>query len=97
VLARRRGGDGQGNLALALERGERIERQPALYIQGDTAWSIRAPISIASSPVTAMADGRAELELIEGEGEAFIARKSASLSAARAIARTIEFAQASMA
>jgi hypothetical protein len=38
-----------------------------------------------------------ELEPIEGEGEAFIARKSASLSAARPIARIIEFVQASMA
>ena len=62
-----------------------------------TTLSIRAPTSIASSPGYRKADGRVELELIEGEGEAFIARKSASPSAARAIARIIEFVHASMA
>jgi hypothetical protein len=85
---------GQGNLALGLERGERIERLPALYIQGDNA--VVHPRADHRLVVGyRKADGRVKLELIEGE--AFIGRKSVSLSAARAIARIIGFVQASMA
>jgi acetyl esterase len=84
-------------ISLALERGERIERPPAPYIQGDNG--VVHPRADLDRLVAGYrkADGRVELELIEGEGEAFIARKSASLSAARPIARIIEFVQASMA
>jgi len=43
----------EGSPVIALERGERVEMPPAIYLQAPTTRRIRAPISIASSRSTA--------------------------------------------
>lgn len=86
----------EGNPTLALERGEKVETPPALYIQG--ANDVVHPRADLDRFIAGYrkAGGRVELELIEGEGEAFITRKAGSPAAAWAIARIIEFVHASM-
>lgn len=86
----------EGNPALALERGEGVETPPALYIQG--ANDVVHPRADLDRFVAnyRKAGGRVELGLFEGEGEAFITRKPASPSAARAIAMMIEFVHAAL-
>jgi acetyl esterase len=86
----------EGNPALALERGERVETPPALYIQG--ANDMVHPRADLERFVASYrkAGGHVELELFEGEAEGFIVRNPASPSAARATAKIIEFVHNSM-
>ncbi|MGH7894066.1 MAG: alpha/beta hydrolase [Candidatus Binatia bacterium] len=81
----------EGNPALALERGERVERPPVLYLQGTR--DIAHPRADLDRFVThyRKAGGQVELELFEGEAEGFVTRNPGSPAAARAIARIIEY------
>jgi acetyl esterase/lipase len=81
----------EGNPVLALERGERVELPPALYIQGTNDKA--HPRADLDRFVTQYrkADGQVELELFEGEAEGFAIRNPSSPASARAIEKIIEF------
>jgi acetyl esterase/lipase len=81
----------EGNPVLALERGERVELPPVLYLQGTS--DIAHPRPDLDRFVThyRKAGGQVDLELFEGEGQAFITRNSNSPNAKKAIERIIEF------
>lgn len=83
----------EGNPALALERGERVDTPPALYIQG--ASDIVHPRVDLDRFVAAYrkAGGNVQLELFDGEVEAFITRNPDSPSAGQAIQKIISFVQ----
>jgi len=81
----------EGNPVLALERGERVETPPALYLQGTRDAAHPRPDLDRFVAQYRTAGGQVELELFEGEGEAFIGRNPTSPNARRAIERIIEF------
>jgi len=81
----------EGNPVLALERGERVELPPALYLQGTRDVAHPRPDLDRFVAQYRKAGGRVELELLEGETEGFITRNPGSPAAARAIERIIEF------
>jgi acetyl esterase len=79
----------EGSPVIALERGERVEMPPALYIQGEKdAAHPRADLDRFVAQYR-KAGGQVDLEIFEGEAEGFINKSPAA--AARAIARIIEF------
>jgi acetyl esterase len=81
----------EGNPTLALERGEAVELPPVLYLQG--AEDIVHPRESLERFVSGYrkAGGRVELELYDGEGQAFITRNASSPAARRAIERIVDF------
>jgi acetyl esterase/lipase len=81
----------EGNPVLALERGERVEMPPALYLQGTRDLAHPRPDLDRFVTQYRKAGGRVELELYEGEGRAFITRNSGSPNSRKAIKRIIEF------
>jgi acetyl esterase/lipase len=82
----------EGNPALLLERGERAELPPALYVQG-TADVAHPRVDLDRFvSLYRRAGGQVDLELIEGEAEGFINRNPSSPGARRAIDRIVEFA-----
>jgi acetyl esterase/lipase len=82
----------EGNPVLALERGERGELPPVLYLQGTS--DVAHPRVDLDRFVMQYekAGGQVELELYEGEAEGF-ARNQGSPAAGQAIKRIIEFVQ----
>jgi acetyl esterase/lipase len=81
----------EGNPVLALERGERVELPPVLYLQGANDVAHPRPDLDRFVSLYGKAGGQVELELFEGEGQAFINRNPKSPAAARAIEKIIEF------
>jgi acetyl esterase/lipase len=81
----------EGNPVLALERGEPIELPPVLYLQGTSDVAHPRPDLDRFIMHYRKAGGQVELELYEGEGQAFINRNPGSPAAARAIESIIEF------
>ena len=81
----------EGSPVLALERGERVELPPVLYLQGTQDLAHPRPDLDRFVAQYRKAGGRIALELYEGEGQAFITRNSASPNAAKAIDKIIEF------
>lgn len=81
----------EGNPVLALERGERVELPPVLYIQGTK--DIAHPRVDLDRFVAQYrkAGGQVELELFEGEAEGFIIRNSSSPASGRGLEKIIEF------
>ncbi len=81
----------EGSPVLALERGERVEMPPALYLQG--ANDIAHPRADLDRFVTqyGKAGGQVELELYEGEAEGFMTRNQGSPAARQAMEKVIEF------
>jgi len=79
----------EGSPVIALERGERVQMPPALYIQGEKDAAHPRPDLDRFVTQYRKAGGRVDLELFEGESEGFINRNPAA--AARAIALIIEF------
>ena len=81
----------EGNPTLALERGEKVEMPPVLYLQGTA--DIAHPKPSREQFITAYqkSGGRVELHLFEGVGEAFITNDPTSAQATQAIDRIIEF------
>jgi acetyl esterase/lipase len=80
-----------GTPSLALEKGEKVELPPVLYVQGtqDEAH----PRAHLDRFVAAYrkAGGVMDLELFDGEGQGFIMRKAGSPASNRAIELIIEF------
>jgi acetyl esterase/lipase len=81
----------EGNPVLALERGERVETPPVLYLQGTKDVAHPRPDLDRFIAGYRKAGGQVELELYEGEGQAFIMRNPTSPNAARATEKIIEF------
>jgi acetyl esterase len=81
----------EGSPVRALERGERVELPPALYLQGTKDLAHPRPDLDRFVAEYRKAGGRVALELYEGEGQAFITRNSSSPNASKAIERIIEF------
>lgn len=81
----------EGSPTRALQRGEKVELPPALYIQGTA--DIAHPKADLERFVETYrkAGGHLELELFEGEAEGFIGRNANSLNAARATEKIIDF------
>lgn len=81
----------EGSPTRALQRGEKVELPPALYIQG-TADMAHPKAALERFVETyRKAGGHLELELFEGEAEGFIGRNANSLNAARATEKIIDF------
>jgi acetyl esterase/lipase len=81
----------EGNPVLALERGEKVETPPALYVQGTKDVAHPRPDLDRFGALYGKAGGQVELELYEGEAEGFVNRKPDSPAAAQAIARIVEY------
>jgi acetyl esterase/lipase len=81
----------EGNPVLALERGERAEMPPVLYLQGTKDVAHPRPDLDRFVAAYRKAGGQVELELYEGEGQAFITRNPTSPNATRATEKIIEF------
>ena len=81
----------EGNPVLALERGERVELPPALYIQGTKDIAHPRPDLDRFVAAYRKAGGLVELELYEGETEGFFTKNPNSEGTRQAIARIIEF------
>lgn len=81
----------EGSPVIALERGERVEMPPAIYLQGTE--DLAHPRADLDRFVTAYrkAGGQVELELFEGEGQGYIAKTPMTEAGRRTIARIIEF------
>jgi len=81
----------EGNPVLALERRERVELPPVLYLQGTR--DVAHPRVDLDRFVMhyGEAGGRVALEMFEGEAEAFITRNRSSPAARQAIEKIIDF------
>ncbi len=80
-----------GTPALALEKGEKVEMPPVLYLQGTNDDAHPRPQLDRFVAAYRKAGGRLDLELFEGEAQGFIMRKAGSPASTRAIDRIIEF------
>ncbi len=81
----------EGSPARALERGEKAELPPVLYIQGTADIAHPKPDRERFVECYRKAGGHLELELFEGEAEGFVGRNSSSPNAARAIEKIVDF------
>jgi acetyl esterase/lipase len=82
----------EGTPALALERGERVELPPVLYVQGSEDLAHPRPQLERFVAAYRAAGGVVDLELFDGEGQGFIMRKAGSPASNRAIELIVEFA-----
>lgn len=80
-----------GSPVRILERGERIELPPALYLQGTSDQAHPRPNLDRFIELYRKAGGRVDLELFEGAAEGFVGKDLDSPAAARAVERIIEF------
>jgi acetyl esterase len=81
----------EGSPTRALERGEKVELPPTLYIQGTADMAHPKPDRERFVESYGKAGGHLELELFEGEAEGFIGRNANSSNAARAMEKIIDF------
>ena len=81
----------EGCPARALEKGEKAELPPALYLQGTEDIAHPRPHLDRFVAAYRKAGGTVDLELFEGEGQGFIMRKAGSPASNRAIEMIIEF------
>jgi acetyl esterase/lipase len=81
----------EGNPTLVLERGEKVQTPPVLYLQGTADVAHPKPSREQFIASYRKAGGRVDLHLFEGMGEAFITNDPTSPSALEAIDRIIEF------
>jgi acetyl esterase len=81
----------EGSPVIALERGERVEMPPAIYLQGtnDQAHP-RADLDRFVAQYR-KAGGQVDLELFEGEGQGYIGKQPMTDAGRRTIERIIEF------
>ena len=82
----------EGNPVMALERGERVEMPPVLYLQGTQDPAHPRPHLDRFVAAYRKAGGQVELELYEGEGSGFV-RDTSKPNGAKGTARLIEFIQ----
>jgi len=76
---------------VVVERGERVEMPPVLYLQGTTDVAHPRPHLDRFVASYRKAGGHVDLELYEGEGQAFITRNPGSPAAMQATEKIIEF------
>jgi acetyl esterase len=81
----------EGSPTRALERGEKLELPPALYIQGTADMAHPKADRERFVECYRKAGGHLELELFEGEAEGFVGRNPKSPNAPRAIEKIIDF------
>jgi acetyl esterase len=80
-----------GSPALALERGERVQLPPVLYLQGSEDLAHPRPQLDRFVAAYRKAGGVLDLELFDGEGQGFIMRKAGSPASNRALETLVEF------
>jgi acetyl esterase/lipase len=81
----------EGAPATALEKGEKVELPPVLYLQGTDDVAHPRPHLDRFVAAYRKAGGVLDLELFEGEGQGFIMRKAGSPASDRALERINEF------
>jgi len=81
----------EGAPASALERGEKVQLPPVLYLQGTEDLAHPRPNLDRFVAAYRKAGGVVDLELFEGEGQGFIMRKAGSPSSNRALELIAEF------
>jgi acetyl esterase/lipase len=81
----------EGTPAVALERGERVQLPPVLYVQGSEDLAHPRPHLERFVAAYRATGGVVDLELFEGEGQGFIMRKAGSPASNRAIELIVEF------
>jgi acetyl esterase/lipase len=81
----------EGAPASALDRGERVQMPPVLYLQGTDDLAHPRPHLDRFVAAYRKAGGLVDLELFDGEGQGFIMRKAGSPASNRAIELIIEF------
>jgi acetyl esterase/lipase len=86
----------EGNPTLALERGEKVQMPPVIYLQGTADVAHPVPNRDRFIASYRKAGGRVELHLFEGMGEAFITNDPTSPAARSAIDKIIEFVHREM-
>jgi acetyl esterase len=82
---------GEGAPAGALERGEKAQLPPVLYLQGTDDGAHPRPHLDRFVAAYRKAGGVVDLELFQGEGQGFIMRKVGSPNSSRALEMIIEF------
>jgi acetyl esterase len=80
----------EGNPVMALERGERVEMPPVLYLQATTDAAHPRPHLDRFVAEYKKAGGQVDLELYEAEGSGF-ARKTDTPTGGKSVARMLEF------
>jgi len=86
----------EGNPTLALERGEKTDLPPVLYLQGTADIAHPKPNRDQFIASYREAGGRVDLHLFEGVGEALITNDPTSQAARDAIERIVEFVHREM-
>ncbi len=81
----------EGAPATALERGEKVEMPPVLYLQGTDDIAHPRPHLDRFVAAYRKAGGVVDLELFDGEGQGFIMRKAGSPASNRALEIINEF------
>ena len=81
----------EGAPATALERGEKVEMPPVLYLQGTDDIAHPRPHLDRFVAAYRKAGGVVDLELFDGEGQGFIMRKAGSPASNRALEMINEF------
>ena len=81
----------EGAPAGALERGEKVQLPPVLYLQGTDDHAHPRPHLDRFVAAYRKAGGVVDLELFEGEGQGFIMRKVGSPASNRALEMIMEF------
>ena len=81
----------EGAPANALERGEKVQLPPVLYLQGADDLAHPRPHLDRFVAAYGKAGGVVELELFDGEGQGFIMRKAGSPASNRALEMIVEF------
>ena len=81
----------EGNPVMALERGEKVETPPVLYIQGTTDPAHPRPHLDRFVAEYRKAGGQVDLELYDDAGQSFITKNPTSPAAVRAMDKIIEF------
>ena len=81
----------EGAPATALEKGEKVELPPALYLQGTEDVAHPRPHLDRFVAAYRKAGGVVDLELFQGEGQGFIMRKVGQPASTRALDLIVEF------
>ena len=81
----------EGAPATALEKGEKVQLPPVLYLQGTEDLAHPRPHLDRFVAAYRKAGGNVDLELFDGEGQGFIMRKAGSPASDRALEMIVEY------
>jgi len=81
----------EGSPATALEKGEKVQLPPVLYLQGTEDLAHPRPHLDRFVAAYRKAGGNVDLELFDGEGQGFIMRKAGSPASNRALDMIVEY------